>query len=400
MNLSYKEWIQRRTFPASVIDKYLNAAAPNSAQFDPVVGYIPKTSSSPDGIHGATTWYHYGAYGERRMLQWADRECRINSYGDSFTQGAQVSDGETWQEYLAAHLGEPIRNFGIGGQGAYHAYLRVLEKEQVVSAKYLTFYIWGDDHHRSIMPWRGFFCYEWLNRPEHRDVFHINPWRHLVIDPYTGNFTEAENFCPTPQSLYRLSDAEFVWENLRDNLVVQLAALAEGIPDVPTEKSEAMAATLELPFDAKKTGDATKVYDAIAHNSTLHVLKKLREFTSSTGRELLVLLGGPDGEVRKYLHTKQKHPDLERVIQYLQEEGMLYRDGLDLHAEDYANFNLSPEAYTDRFYNGHYRPAGNHFFAFGLREQVVNWMQPRPLAYRAHQKAHDYTSYLPEAAAT
>ena len=50
--------------------------------------------------------------------------CRINTYGDSFTQGSQVSDGETWQEILAAHMGEPVRNWGIGGHGVYQAYRR------------------------------------------------------------------------------------------------------------------------------------------------------------------------------------------------------------------------------------------------------------------------------------
>ena len=58
------------------------------------------------------------------------RPCRINTYGDSFTQCHQVSDGETWQEYLAAHLGEPIRNFGMGGYGAYQAYRRMVREER------------------------------------------------------------------------------------------------------------------------------------------------------------------------------------------------------------------------------------------------------------------------------
>ena len=39
----------------------------------------------------------------------------------------QVSDGETWQEYLAAHLDEPIRNFGMGGYGVYQACRRPAE---------------------------------------------------------------------------------------------------------------------------------------------------------------------------------------------------------------------------------------------------------------------------------
>lgn len=62
--------------------------------------------------------------GARKMQAYADRPCRINSYGDSFTSCEQVSDGETWQEVLARHLCEPVRNYGIGGYSVYQSYLR------------------------------------------------------------------------------------------------------------------------------------------------------------------------------------------------------------------------------------------------------------------------------------
>src|SRR5262249_59666738 len=70
-----------------------------------------------DGVDGSRTVLSFGTAGERTIVNYAGRPCRINTYGDSFTQGHQVSDGETWQEYLAAHFGEPVRNFGIGGYG-------------------------------------------------------------------------------------------------------------------------------------------------------------------------------------------------------------------------------------------------------------------------------------------
>ena len=90
----------------------------------PQLGYVPNDSRVPDGIDGATITYRYGAWGERRMINYSDEECRIATYGDSFIQCHQVSDGETWQETLAAHIGEPVRNFGVGGYGVYQAYLR------------------------------------------------------------------------------------------------------------------------------------------------------------------------------------------------------------------------------------------------------------------------------------
>ncbi len=53
---------------------------------------------------------HNGSYPVSWQLP--NRKARINTYGDSFTECEQVGDGQTWQEYLAGHLGEPVRNFG------------------------------------------------------------------------------------------------------------------------------------------------------------------------------------------------------------------------------------------------------------------------------------------------
>jgi len=68
-----------------------------------------------EGVDGSVSSYRYDKWDARRTIAYADRPCRINTYGNSFTSCEQVSDGETWQEYLASHLGEPVRNFGIGG---------------------------------------------------------------------------------------------------------------------------------------------------------------------------------------------------------------------------------------------------------------------------------------------
>jgi hypothetical protein len=73
---------------------------------------------------------------------------------NSFTSCEQVSDGETWQEILAAHLGEPIRNFGTGAYSVYLAYLRMQREEKRWPAKYIIFNIYDDDHYRNLLPWQ------------------------------------------------------------------------------------------------------------------------------------------------------------------------------------------------------------------------------------------------------
>ena len=130
-----------------------------------------------------------GADGARLL----NKPCRINTYGDSFTQCHQVSDSETWQEYLAGHLGEPIRNFGMGGFGVYQAYRRMIREEQTDhGAKYLIFYIWGDDHVRSLLRCRHAAIYPWWNDDGGR-AFHNNFWANIEMNLKTGRLEEHEN---------------------------------------------------------------------------------------------------------------------------------------------------------------------------------------------------------------
>ena len=155
MSITTREFLEGLTLKRERVDRFLDPNAHNYAVFDPELGYIRKNSVLKDGIDESYTISRYGPFGARLMSNFADRPCRINTYGNSFTQCDQVNDGETWQEYLAAHFGEPIRNFGVGGHGVYQAYRRMLREEKTeVSAKYIVLNIFSDDHFRSIYTWR------------------------------------------------------------------------------------------------------------------------------------------------------------------------------------------------------------------------------------------------------
>ena len=189
------------------------------ARFDPQLGYVPKDSIQRDGIDGSRSVYRYGPNGERKTVNCRDRPCRINTYGDSFTQCHQVSDGETWQESLAAHLGEPIRNFGVGGYGAFQAFERLRRTEaKSCKAAYLIFNIFDDDHQRSMMPWRSFVI-NWHGEDE---MFHGSPWTHLHVDLKSGNWEEVPSPCPTADALRRLLDFQYARAVVEDNEIVQL----------------------------------------------------------------------------------------------------------------------------------------------------------------------------------
>lgn len=86
--------------------------------YDSELGWVLSDSVRSDGIDGSSTFYHYEwttgpRTGCRKLVNAAGRRSRIHTYGDSFTHCDQVSDAETWQEYLAAHLQEPVENYGV-----------------------------------------------------------------------------------------------------------------------------------------------------------------------------------------------------------------------------------------------------------------------------------------------
>ncbi len=112
-------------------------------QFDAELGYLHRDRDFVEGIDGSVCTYTYDALGARKTIAHADLPCRINTYGNSFTSCEQVSDGETWQEFLASYLGEPVRNYGIGGYSVYQAYRRMLREEARAPSDVIIFNIFG-----------------------------------------------------------------------------------------------------------------------------------------------------------------------------------------------------------------------------------------------------------------
>jgi hypothetical protein len=55
------------------------------------------------------------------------------------------------------------------------------------------------------------------------------------------------------------------------------------------------------------------------------------------------------------------------------------------------------EDYMKRYYIGHYSPIGNHFFAYSIKDTIVDWLDPKPITYRSdEQRMIDFEGYLPD----
>jgi hypothetical protein len=383
-----RDFLSQATCRREEVEVFLDPRKPNWAKFDPEFGYTLRDNILKDGMDGSREMMSFLPTGERTIVNYAQRPCRINTYGNSFTQCAQVSDGETWQEYLAAHLGEPIRNFGIGGYGVYQAYRRMLREEHGPrAAEYLILNIWGpDDHFRSMDAWRWFRMFKWFRTayPGHLFMFHANPWVYARLDPHTGGLVEMENAFNTPESLYKLTDAEFVYKHFKDDLVVKLLIAERNGALADRDALEALAKLVNVKADFSSPQAAAATAGAVhlqyALRTGMHIVEKAQAFAHAKNRKLLVLLSYDSGTVT---HACQGQPRPDQVlVDFLKEKDVPFVDTLAGHIQDFQAFRLSAQEYVKRYYIGHYNPRGNHFFAFAVKDALVKWLNPAPLAYR------------------
>jgi hypothetical protein len=406
-NGAIRSFLQPHVLQRSTLDQFLDAKAQVWAKFDPEFGYLLRNAFVRDGVDGCHTLARYQESGQRFQVNFPDQPCRINSYGDSFTQGHQVSDGETWQEILAAHFCEPIRNFGVGGFGVYQAYRRLLRNEATDhSAKYIIFNIWGDDHLRSVYAWR------WLAFPENvlasmsGAMFHANPWVHARLDDH-GQLIDRDSVCPTETSLYQLCDLDFLVDTFRNDEIAHLLFAQRTGTFLSMEVLEHLAEKCNAPVPKSSSPQAnksaaTKLLHTYAVRVGMAIMDRLQEYCKVHGKELLVLLSYPIGAVWHACNRSSPddpdntdwHPHYFK--DHLAQRGIPLIDSLPAHVAEFDTFKLSAKEYVDRYYIGHYTPRGNHFFAYATKNAIRDWLVPVPPAYQNNgEPLIRFQGYLP-----
>ena len=379
------------------IERLLDRKRPSFIDFDPELGYVLRDYIFRDGMEGTLSAYTYEPHGgHRKMINCAGQPCRINTYGDSFTQCAQVSNGETWQEVLAAHFREPIRNFGVGGYGVYQAYRCALRIEVTdLAAEYVILNIWDDDHFRNIdaARWiRVAWAFKGLPRGGGEDTYPVHgfPWGHLRYDLKVGEFVELPGACKVAEDLRKLADKDYYYNLFKDDEVARLYVLTlggEAPLDGLKELAEAFGLRLDLRDASRRQQDARKLHVAYGLRSTMYIIDQLKAFCAKHGRKLMVLLSYDTPSVRTMI--KQGTRFDQELVDYLQRGGLPWVDCLAKAAEEYKAFRLSPDEFLERHYIGragaqvfgHYNPAGNVWFAYAIRKELVDWLNPKPPAY-------------------
>jgi len=398
--ISFEQHLRNSAVSRELLNTFLDPSSGAWAKFDPELGYTVGNSLPRNGMDGCLTISTTQENGARTARMYTDLPCRINTYGDSFTECHQVSDGETWQEYLAAHLGEPIRNFGVGGYGVYQAYRRMVRTESSGDgAANVLLYVWGDDHLRSLMRCRHAAIYPWW---DHQGglFFHNNFWSHLEMDLSTARFVDRPNLLPDARALYRMCDPDFMYRSLRDDLMLQLCLLEHVDPssiDPAPLHSLADCLGVTVPRGERSrvsTETAELIGRAYGFAATRHIIDRASAFCRAHGKKLLLLLQCPTatGQVLR------GEPRYDReIVDFIRERRIRFFDMNEVHGRDYRSFNLSTDDYMKRYHIGHYNPRGNHLFAYALKDLLVDVLEPKPLTYRGDaRRPADCRDYLPK----
>ena len=344
--------------------------------YDSELGWVLQdTIRHGEGVDRSRTFYHYEKSGARRRAHFADTTARIHTYGDSFTHCDQVNDGETWQEYLAAHLREPVENFGVGGYSVYQAYKRMKVVEKTHPAEYIVLNIFDDDHFRNLDAWRK------IGRPTAWE----GPLPHLRVNVAKNHVVEVPNPCPTAQDLHKLRDLDWVLQTFGDDPVLHRVVLGTSGNPIPAQAVSDLAASFGVPYSpAGRVTVGTEELDPIhtqaALFSTIKVLRMVEKYTAETGKKLFVILSYRPENLKRHLLGEKRFDQV--VVDYLNTREYPFVDLREPHLSEFKSFNLDVDAYIKRYYIGHYGPSGNFFCAWAIKDKIVEWLDPKPKPYR------------------
>ncbi|MEN8155774.1 MAG: hypothetical protein ABFS10_02395 [Bacteroidota bacterium] len=367
------------------VERWLNGMD-RWAQYDGELGWLLYSTVVQDGVDSSKCVYTYedDGQGPRKLINYAGELCRINTYGNSFTQCHQVSDGETWQEILAAHIGEPLRNFGIGGWSVYQAYLRMLKEEEKTPADFIIFNIYSDDHYRNLDSWRSIRV---DRRAYHENGFGEVTLPYLEVNMEKNSITEHPNPCPTPEEVYNLCDLKWVLNRFSDDFAFKLMLSHRVNTAQPGDQQYSNLKELTSTHGINTRIDDSKSMNELSHQihtdaalfSTKKIVELIDEFAATNNKKVLYVLSYNSYEVGKMINEGERF-DAE-FIKYMEERGLPYVDLMQRHLIDYQKYKCSTVEYLEQYFIGHYNPRGNFFHAWSIKDDLVKMLEPKPKSY-------------------
>lgn len=376
---SVRDFLAERVYERTEIDNWLLPKASSFSKYDALLGYRMANRILREGIDGSLVRYRYTDDGARKMVVYAERTCQINSYGSSFTDGEQVGDAETWQEFLAGHLEEPVRNYGIGGQTAYQSYVRMRREEQRTPAKYILFNL-TPPFERQLVGWQALF---YTKSAKHL----APPIPSVKVNSADDSFEERPNPCPTPESLYKFCDLDWICATYKDDLIlhVQVAGYNSQQGQAALSYAQLMKLSADhgrpvnitTPTELRQACEQLLLQESLY--ATIRTIEQVVTFAKAHNKQVLFLLTYPQSDIERTVRSGQRFD--QPIVDHLQQHKLPFVDLLAAF-ETACDGQLPIEDFLQPYYVGHHSPLGNAFIAYAVKDRLVDLMNPKPLPYR------------------
>ncbi len=369
------------------VDDYFADRAFPFSKHSSEFGWLLRDAFFRDGMNNSISVYHYAKPdGERIMYNYSGNPCRINTYGNSFTQCHQVSDHETWQEVLAAHFQEPVKNFGIGGWSVYQAYLRMLKEEKRTPAKYIIFNIYSDDHYRNLDAWRNI-------RVNKHERFIEPPLPFLKVDLKNRTISEQPNPTPRKEDYYKLCNLDDTYKFFKDDFVTRIRIAhnksKERNENLDYKEIHALTQThgIETSLDSNATMSnvVSAYHQECALFSTEKIIEKIEQFAAEYNKKILYVLSYPADYIAK-AHEENCRWD-QGIIDFINSKNLPLVDLGQVHLNEFKQFSINLEDYLKKYYIGHYNPLGNMFCAQAIQGNLAEMLDPEPIPYNSDTKS-------------
>jgi hypothetical protein len=195
-----------------------------------------------------------------------------------------------------------------------------------------------------------------------------------------------------------MNDKEWMYQNLKDDIALELLLFTMGkIGDINIEKAQKLSKILNLKIDFNDNINLKKsvqsLLDKYSFAATEYILEKLKLYSLGNNKKLMIVLFDPYRVTNSLILNGSRYDD--EIVDYLKKGNFNYFDMNLVHVDDYKNFNISIQDYYKKYLIGHYNPTGNHFFAYSIKDKIVEWLYPKPITYkRTNQKWVDFKDYL------
>jgi len=184
--------------------------------------------------------------------------------------------------------------------------------------------------------------------------------------------------------LYRLCDEEYVWNTFKDDALLKLVmAGRENARTVSQDLIKPVAITFGIPdasmANTEMAQKIKKIHTEAALFATQNVVTWAEAFARENDKKLMVMLSFGRGNVERYLTGRLRFD--QSFVDWLAGKSFPVVDMLEHFAADYRKYNASVDPYLTPLYNGHHTPRGNFFTAWAIKNQVVEWLEPKPRPY-------------------